>query len=64
MLEFFILGRTNGSTPPTRGRSPVRELRTPGSVRGAPGNGRLYRDSTCQPPCLSALSSGSLMETS
>ena len=28
----------------TRGRSPVRECRTPGSVRGAASNGRPYRD--------------------
>ena len=27
MLEYFILGRTNGSTPLTRGRSLVRESR-------------------------------------
>ena len=28
----------------TRGRSPVRELRPPGSVRGVPSNGHPYRD--------------------
>ena len=28
----------------TRGRSPVRECRTPGSVRGVPGNWHPYRD--------------------
>ncbi|MSP61488.1 MAG: hypothetical protein EXR72_14310, partial [Myxococcales bacterium] len=28
----------------TQGKSPVREFCTPGSVRGAPGNGRPYRD--------------------
>jgi hypothetical protein len=28
----------------TRGGSPVRESRTPGSVRGVPGNGHPYRD--------------------
>jgi hypothetical protein len=28
----------------TRGRSPVRECHTPGSVRGASGNWRPYRD--------------------
>jgi hypothetical protein len=28
----------------TRGRSPVRECRTPGSVRGVPGNRHPYRD--------------------
>jgi hypothetical protein len=28
----------------TRGRSPVREGRTPGSVRGVPGNWHPYRD--------------------
>jgi hypothetical protein len=29
----------------TRGGSPVRELRPPGSVRGVPSNGHPYRDS-------------------
>ncbi|OWQ15406.1 hypothetical protein CEJ97_22985, partial [Klebsiella pneumoniae] len=28
----------------TRGRSPVRKSRTPGSVRGVSGNGYPYRD--------------------
>ena len=31
----------------TRDRSPVRESRTPGSVRGARSNARPYRDSAC-----------------
>jgi hypothetical protein len=35
----------------TRGRSPVRECRTPGSVRGVPGNRHPYRD------CLQSLAS-------
>ncbi|MFM3651217.1 hypothetical protein AB8S51_25570, partial [Klebsiella pneumoniae] len=30
--------------PDTRGRSPVRKSRTPGSVRGVSGNGYPYRD--------------------
>ncbi|PBD40939.1 hypothetical protein CK247_15660, partial [Klebsiella pneumoniae] len=33
-----------GSPPDTRGRSPVRKSRTPGSVRGVSGNGYPYRD--------------------
>src|SRR5580765_7552946 len=45
-LVSFTLGPMCASTPPTQGRSPVRESRTPGSVRGAPGNGRPYRDSS------------------
>jgi hypothetical protein len=32
----------------TRGRSPVRECRTPGSVRGVPGNRHPYRDRQSQ----------------
>ncbi len=32
------------STPSTRGRSRIRESRTYGSVRGAPGNRRSYRE--------------------
>ena len=31
----------------TRGKSPVREFRTPGSVRGRPGNWPSYRVSVC-----------------
>ncbi len=31
---FFIHGLWSGSPPDTRGRSPVRKSRTPGSVRG------------------------------
>ncbi|WP_440104513.1 hypothetical protein, partial [Klebsiella pneumoniae] len=34
----------SGSPPDTRGRSPVRKSRTPGSVRGVSGNGYPYRD--------------------
>lgn len=33
----------------------MRENRTPGSVRGAPGNRRLYRDLRLRRPCLSCL---------
>jgi hypothetical protein len=31
----------------TQGGSPVRESRTPGFVRGVPGNGHPYRDTGC-----------------
>ena len=41
---FFIYGLWSGSPPDTRGRSPVRKSRTPGSVRGVSGNGYPYRD--------------------
>ena len=41
---FCIHGLWSGSPPDTQGRSPVRESRTPGSVRGVPGNGYPYRD--------------------
>ncbi len=41
---FFIHGLWSGSPPDTRGRSPVRKSRTPGSVRGVSGNGYPYRD--------------------
>ena len=34
----------SGACKETRGRSPVRERRTPGSVRGVPGNRHPYRD--------------------
>ena len=40
----FIHGRPCASPSLTQGRSPVRESRTPGSVRGAPSNGHPYRD--------------------
>ncbi|MEX3526926.1 MAG: hypothetical protein VB143_06070, partial [Burkholderia sp.] len=43
-LASFTPGRSCGLTPTTRGRSPVRELRTPGSVRGVLSNGHFYRD--------------------
>lgn len=36
---FFIHGLWSGSPPDTRGRSPVRKSRTPGSVRGYPVTG-------------------------
>ena len=42
----WVRGAARGaSTLITRGGSPVRELRTPGSVRGVPSNGHPYRDS-------------------
>ena len=41
---FFIHGLWSGSPPDTRGRSPVRKSRTPGSVRGVSGNGYPYRE--------------------
>ena len=37
-LVSFTLGPMCASTPPTQGRSPVRESRTPGSVRGVLSN--------------------------
>ena len=42
--EPFILGRKSGSPSDTQGGSRMRECRMYGSVRGAPGNGRSYRD--------------------
>jgi len=41
----FTLGRANASPSNTQGGSPVRESRTPGSVRGVLSNGHSYRDS-------------------
>src|SRR5260221_5250925 len=41
---FFILGRANASPSNTQGGSPVRETRSPGSVRGVLSNGHSYRD--------------------
>ena len=41
---FFILGRANASPSNTQGGSPVRESRSPGSVRGVLSNGHPYRD--------------------
>ncbi|MEO6825125.1 MAG: hypothetical protein ABI167_10470, partial [Nitrosospira sp.] len=41
---FFIRGLESASPPTTQGGSPVRELRTPGSVRGALSNECPYRD--------------------
>src|SRR6202034_3168518 len=40
----FILGPTPVSPSHTRGKNRMREFRTYGSVRGAPSNGRPYRD--------------------
>lgn len=48
---FFIHGLWSGSPPDTRGRSPVRKSRTPGSVRGVSGNGYPYRDIMDQLTC-------------
>src|SRR5258705_13422604 len=42
----FTLGRANASPSNTQGGSPVRESRTPGSVRGVLSNGHSYRDKT------------------
>src|SRR5215469_16155902 len=42
--ESFTPGRTSGSPLDTQGGSRMREFRTYGSVRGAFGNGRPYRD--------------------
>src|SRR5258707_1408129 len=42
---FFILGQANASPSNTQGGSPVRESRSPGSVRGVLSNGHSYRDS-------------------
>src|SRR5258708_28663446 len=41
---FFILGQANASPSNTQGGSPVRESRSPGSVRGVLSNGHSYRD--------------------
>ena len=51
---FFIHGLWSGSPPDTRGRSPVRKSRTPGSVRGVSGNGYPYRDNVANgiPPTI------------
>ena len=43
--ESFILGRAHASPSNTQGGSPVRESRTPGSVRGVLSNEHPYRDS-------------------
>src|SRR5256886_15701044 len=48
----------------TRGGSPVRELRPPGSVRGASSNGCPYRDNhllSCIPPPAQSAAPGSPM---
>src|SRR4029077_4452329 len=42
--KSFTLGRTSASPSNTRGGSRMREFRTYGSVRGAHGNGRPYRN--------------------
>src|SRR5258708_794340 len=44
----FTLGRANASPSNTQGGSPVRESRTPGSVRGVLSNGHSYRDRPCR----------------
>ncbi len=41
---FFIHGLWSGSHARHQARSPVRKSRTPGSVRGYPGNRYPYRD--------------------
>ncbi len=45
----FIRGRSGASPSITRGGSPVRESRTPGSVRGVFSNGHSYRDNRPTP---------------
>lgn len=42
--KFFTRGRSVALPSNTQGKSPVRELRTPGSVRGVSGNRHSYRD--------------------
>jgi hypothetical protein len=42
--QWFARVRHTALPSLTRGGSPVRELRTPGSVRGVLGNGHPYRD--------------------
>jgi hypothetical protein len=44
-------GRRNASASNTQGASRMRECRPYGSVRGAPSNGRPYRDQGCQYHC-------------
>jgi hypothetical protein len=45
----WVRGAARGaSSLITRGGSPVRELRPPGSVRGVPSNGHPYRDRTAR----------------
>ena len=44
----FIPGRVNASPSNTKGGSPVRESRPPGSVRGVPSNGHSYRDRSAE----------------
>ncbi|WP_445344278.1 reverse transcriptase domain-containing protein, partial [Caballeronia calidae] len=45
VLAYFTRGRTRDLPSDTRGRSPVPELGSLGSVRGVSGNGHSYRDS-------------------
>jgi hypothetical protein len=47
--ESFTLGRAHASSSNTQGGSPVRESRTPGSVRGVLSNEHPYRDSVRAP---------------
>src|SRR5207302_447867 len=44
--KSITLGRTSASPSNTRGGSSIREIRKYGSVRGAHGNGRPYRNQT------------------
>src|SRR5258708_32204765 len=50
---FFILGQANASPSNTQGGSPVRESRSPGSVRGVLSNGHSYGDSSIAPRLVS-----------
>src|ERR1700680_172052 len=43
----FVRGRIGALPSITQGGSPVRESRSPGSVRGVFSNGHSYRDSGC-----------------
>ena len=56
----FIRGRTCVLPSHTQGGSRVREFRSRGSVRGAAGNGRPYREHFERPLEMSAMSSRSL----
>ena len=61
-LASFILGRPRALPSHTPGGSPVRESRTPGSVRGVPGDGHPYRDTTVsrfiEKSCIHNVSTG------
>src|SRR5277367_2769672 len=54
----FTHGRACALPSDTRGGSRMRESRTYGSVRGAPSNGRPYRDLPEDPPALDSFRRG------